>query len=146
MAMDDTTVVVDASVVAKWYLPEKHHLKARQLRDRFLDGSVDLTAPSVLPYEVLNALQYSQQFDENQLSLAAETLPRYGIELVPFSQVEKLVSTAYSIENTIFDASYVALAAARAATLYTADQKLIAGTAGTEYETSVRHVRSVPSA
>jgi predicted nucleic acid-binding protein len=141
---NSTTVVIDASVAAKWYLPEEHHQDARRLRDHFLEGAVDLTAPSMFPYEVINALRYSGQFDENELEQAAETLPSYGIDLVPFHQLEGLVPTAFAIENTIYDASYIALAATHDAVVYTADKKLINGLAGTEYEEYAAHVRSVP--
>ncbi|MEM4780270.1 MAG: type II toxin-antitoxin system VapC family toxin [Halalkalicoccus sp.] len=141
-----TTVVIDTSVAAKWYLPEKHHEDARRLRDHFLEGTVDLTAPSVFPYEVINALRYSGQFGECELEQAAGTLPSYGIDLVPFHRLEGLVSVAFAIENTIYDASYIALAAAQDAVVYTADRKLIDGLTETEYEEYAEHVRSVPSA
>lgn len=142
---NSSTVVVDASVAAKWYLPEDHHEDARRLRDHFLEGTVDLTAPNVFPYEVLNALRYSGQFDESELERAAETLPSYGIDLVPFHQLADLVSAAFGIENTIYDASYIALAATYDTVVYTADRKLIAGLAGTGYQEYAKRVRSVPS-
>lgn len=142
---NSSTVVVDASVAAKWYLPEIHHEDARRLRDHFLEGTVDLTAPSVFPYEVLNALQYSGEFDESELKQAAETLPSYGIDLVPFHQLEDPVSVAVGIENTIYDASYIALAVTHDTVVYTADRKLIDGLAKTGYEEYAEHVQSVPS-
>ena len=140
-----STVVVDASVAAKWYLPERDHRDARRLRDHYLDGVIDLTAPSVFPYEVLNALRYSGQFDEDELTEAAETLPGYGIELVPFHGLDDLVATAFGIGNTIYDAAYVALAVTHDTAVYTADGKLVDGLSGTEYEGYARHVRTVPS-
>lgn len=45
-------VVVDASVVAKWYVPEIHTLAALKL----LDGTYGLDAPDLLPSELGNIL------------------------------------------------------------------------------------------
>src|SRR6266852_1328743 len=48
--------VVDASVVAKWFLPEAHKDKAEKLLRDFLDEKVGLTAPDLLVSEVGNLL------------------------------------------------------------------------------------------
>src|SRR5712692_1971288 len=48
--------VVDASVVAKWFLPEAHKDKAEKLLRDFLDEKVELTAPDLLVAEVGNIL------------------------------------------------------------------------------------------
>ncbi|MEB3788258.1 MAG: hypothetical protein GSR78_05830 [Desulfurococcales archaeon] len=37
------------------------------LRDAYREGLVDLIAPSLLPYEVLNAPKYSDAFGEDEL-------------------------------------------------------------------------------
>jgi len=54
--------VADASVVAKWFLEEADSEPARRLRDDFLEGIVRLRAPSILPFEVLNALRFHPRF------------------------------------------------------------------------------------
>jgi len=61
------TVVPDASVVVKWYAPEQDHESARKLRDRYINGRIELTAPQLLPYEVVNALRYTDLFDRDSL-------------------------------------------------------------------------------
>lgn len=48
--------IVDASVVAKWFLPEAHKDKAEKLLRDFLDEKVGLTAPDLLVSEVGNLL------------------------------------------------------------------------------------------
>ena len=55
-------VVVDASVVAKWYLEEEYTEKALKLRDMHVNGEIELTAPELLLFEVLNAIRYSRFF------------------------------------------------------------------------------------
>jgi len=48
--------IVDASVVAKWFLPEPHKDKAETLLRDFLDEKIELTAPELLVVEVGNLL------------------------------------------------------------------------------------------
>jgi len=48
-------VVVDTSVVVKWFIVKDYSKEARLLRDAYAMGVLDLAAPSILPYEVLNA-------------------------------------------------------------------------------------------
>ncbi len=42
--------VVDASVVAKWFLDEEFSSEARRLRDDYAAELVELEAPCLLPY------------------------------------------------------------------------------------------------
>lgn len=143
---DRRQVVVDASVVVKWYVPEQHHEAARALRDGYLDGDLDLLAPALLPFEVVNALRYSGLFDDEQLRAAAGTLPEYGLELVPFGSLGPVADLAARADCSVYDASYLALAASRGCTLYTADERLV--TAGTETADgpTVEHVRAAGDA
>jgi len=60
-------VVVDASVVAKWYLEEEYTEKALKLRDMHVNGEIELTAPELLLFEVLNAIRYSGVFPVGEL-------------------------------------------------------------------------------
>jgi predicted nucleic acid-binding protein len=137
-----TPIVVDASVVAKWYLPERDHESARALRDAYLEGRCRLLAPALLPFEVVNALACSGHYDGERLAEAAATLPEYGIELVPFDAVGPLAQVARDADVTVYDAAYVALAASRASIVYTADERLIESVAESEYGDVASHVRS----
>jgi predicted nucleic acid-binding protein len=47
-------VVVDASVVVKWFIPEQGHANARELLLAARDRRVDLHAPDLLLAEVAN--------------------------------------------------------------------------------------------
>ena len=51
-------IVVDASVVVKWFVPEKDTGKALKLRDLYIRGDVELLSPTLLYYEVSNALRH----------------------------------------------------------------------------------------
>jgi len=135
-------VVVDTSTVVKWYIPEQHHERARTLRDDFLNGKHDLYAPALMPFESLNALNYSGHYDGERLVEAADSLGKYGIELVPFRAVGPVAEITTTVDITAYDAAYVALAVDRGATAYTADTTLLTDLEGSEYEDAVAHIRT----
>lgn len=134
------SVVPDASVVVKWFVPERHHEPARELRDDYLEGHHDLVAPALLPFEVTNALRYSQFHDEERLTVAAESMVEYGLELRPFGRSGAVAEIAVELDLPIYDASYLALAAAIDGPAYTADERLLAAVADTEYADRAIHI------
>lgn len=138
-------VVVDASVVAKWYIPERDHERARDLRDDYLNGSHDLHAPSLLPFEVVNALKYGGEYEDERLVEAAVSLAEYGISLVPYRDAGPVARTALDLDITISDASYLALADSNGWTVYTADSKLLDRVADTAYDDLATHIRGYTS-
>lgn len=134
-------IVVDASVVAKWYIPEQHHEEARELRDEYLDGPHTLLAPALLPFEVLNALKYSGQYEGDRLVDAATTLPEYGIELITYGDAGPVAEIAVDLDITLYDSSYLALAHTNDATVYTADSRLCDATDGSAHSDRCSHIR-----
>ena len=134
-------IVVDTSVVVKWYLPEQHHEAARALRDTYLESEIDLYAPELLPFEAINALRYSGHFDGEQLSAAAQSLSEYGIDIVPFRNAGNVAVIATDLDITVYDTAYVALAERLDTVAYTADETLLADIQG-EYTDHVAHIRT----
>ena len=120
-------VVADASVIVKWFVDEIYSDNAKELRDMYINGSIEITAPELMPYEVLNALKYTGMFTEEELTMAARSLSLYGFRLYSLSGklAEKTVEVAVQNDVTVYDASYVALAEELNSKLYTADEKLI---------------------
>jgi predicted nucleic acid-binding protein len=135
-------VVVDTSTVVKWYIPEQHHEQARALRDDFLNGKHDLYAPALMPFEAVNALNYSGHYDGERLHRAANSLGNYGIELVSFGSVGHIAEITNTVDITAYDAAYIALAVERDATVYTADGNLLQDLEGSEYEDTVAHIQT----
>ncbi|MFB6308615.1 MAG: type II toxin-antitoxin system VapC family toxin [Haloarculaceae archaeon] len=132
-------IVVDTSVIVKWYIPERHHEPARSLRDAYLDGSRDLVAPALMPFEAINALKYSGHYDGDRLAEAARSLSEYGIDLVSFGDIDGVAEIATELDVTIYDAAYVALARQLGTTAYTADENLIDDLGD---DTALAHIRN----
>ncbi len=136
--MERPKVVVDASVCAKWYLDEEYSDRARLLRDEFVKGQIAITVPSLLFYETLNALRYSRAFDEKELSVAADSLSKYGFEVwEPRGEVyREAARLSLAQEITVYDAAYVALSEHLRALFYTVDKKLL-----DRFPRRARHIR-----
>jgi predicted nucleic acid-binding protein len=135
-------VIIDTSTIIKWYIPEQHHKEARALRDDFLNGTQDLCAPALMPFEAINALHYSGHYDGDRLLEAQASLQNYGIEYVSFGSVGPIGEITDTVGITAYDAAYVALAEKREGTAYTADETLLADLDGSEYQATVNHIQT----
>ncbi len=120
-------VVPDASVIDKWFVEEEHSDAALNLREDYIARRVEIAAPHLLPFEVLNSLRHNPDFGLRDLVQVAEALDRYGFWLLPLSgQASRLTlekATEYGI--TVYDASYLSVAEMKEAMMYTADQRLL---------------------
>lgn len=132
--------VVDASVVVKWFVEEEYTDAALAVRDAYVDGAIELAAPSLLPYEVVNALRYSGAFEETELTKVSTALTKYDIDLVPYRRIDGIVETALETDATVYDAAYVTLAETRSEPLYTTDERLLEAVGS--YSERSAHVRS----
>jgi predicted nucleic acid-binding protein len=120
-------VVVDASVVAKWFLEEIYSTNALLLRDKYIAGEIELASPCIMPLEVLNALRYSGIYSKDALVSVVRSLDRYGIELWDLrSKYGQMVAdVTMELDISVYDASYVALAEITKARLVTADEEIV---------------------
>jgi len=137
-------VVADASVIVKWFIEEEYSDKALLLRDKHVNGDVRIAVPTILSFEVLNALKYSKLFNKGELTEISYSLARYGFEIHNLRDkfAEKTVEISIEKDITIYDASYVALAIILGTKLYTADKKLIEKTKD-EYTNAVLHIKEI---
>ncbi len=136
-------VVLDASVVVKWFVEEEGSREALEIRDRYVEGEIQIIAPELITYEVLNALYYKRLFSEDELKLISEALEAYSFSLYPLrgEYAKKAVEVSYENDITLYDASYVALAIVRDTFTYTADERLIRKL-GKVYRRYIRSLRS----
>ena len=120
-------IVIDANVVVKWFIEEKNSTKARILRDKYIGKEIKLITPSLLYFEVLNALKYSKLFNQAELNDAGESLENYGFNIITIKKKirEQMVKIAVEHDLSIHDASYLGLSIAMETILCTADEKII---------------------
>jgi predicted nucleic acid-binding protein len=120
-------IVVDASVVVKWFVEEENSDKAIKIRDKYVEGGIELIAPEIINFEVLNALYYKKLFSESELKEISEALDSYSFSLYSLKgeYAEKTIEVALKNNITIYDASYIALSIIKNTYMYTADEKLV---------------------
>jgi len=122
-------VVIDASVVLKWYLPdEEHGPKALDLLDKYISDEIDLVAPSLLEYEVINGLVIAQRkgrVKEEKFLIAIDGFINLDIKLKNISNIYTRVLHYCEIFNcSVYDASYLAVAEKEGISMITADERL----------------------
>ena len=119
-------IIADASVVTKWYKPDEQSSEANFLLQEHIAGKETIFAPTLLLYEVTNAMSVSGSVSHEALEEAIAAL--FDIKLQYVHPDEQFLKTAASLSKktriTIYDASYVVLAQMFRCPLITADKKL----------------------
>lgn len=120
-----TEIVLDGTVVLKWFErgATTQVAEARALRSRFEAGELMVTVPRLLFLEVLNVAGRQWRWSEAALAGLASQLEDYQFQVVEpeLAGVAAWVSRGLSA----YDATYVALAEARAIPLITDDREVL---------------------
>jgi len=121
--------VIDASVVLKWYLvDEEFDIKALRLLSEYVSNELDILAPSLLEYEVMNGLMIAQKrgrIKEEKILAAVEGFVNLGINLKSLSHLyPQVIHFCKTYNRSVYDASYMALALDEGISLITADEGL----------------------
>lgn len=116
-------LVIDASVVVKWFVPETHAKEARQLLKHH-----NLLAPDLLFLEVLNVLWQrvkNNLLTQKEATGMIATLLKAPLTIIPSTNLTfSAFELAIQHNQTMYDCTYVALAIREKAPLVTADAKL----------------------
>lgn len=119
-------LVLDTSVVLKWFADEENTEKALEIKEDFLSGEHEIVVPDLLRYELSNAMRYTDGFDHELISESLSNLKDLDIDIVvPTNEVMELAAKiAMEQEITFYDAVFIALADHIDARLITSDQEL----------------------
>ena len=128
------TLVVDASIALKWFLPEPDSVPAESLLLR----ADDLVAPTLIVAEVCNAAwkRFRRgETTERHLDWIADRIGCMGLVLIPDPALAvPATAIARRLDHPVYDCLYLALAEERQATLVTADRRLQARVRGTPWQ------------
>ena len=118
-----SALVVDASVVVKWFLPEIHS----QAAGRILKSKREFLAPDLIWAEVTNTLWKKQLKRELSLEEASSILKDFLRFPIQTFSSRSLLDTAWvlscQLDLSVYDGLYLALAVGHGCPLVTADRK-----------------------
>ncbi|MDA4123546.1 MAG: type II toxin-antitoxin system VapC family toxin [Thaumarchaeota archaeon] len=117
-------LVVDASVVVKWFVKEADSEDAVRLRDAHTDEELSLFAPDLLVYELANALRYRSGLGDGELEASVRALFDLDVALIAptAASVSRAASLAREMDVTTYDSAYLALAQDIGSELVTCDK------------------------
>jgi predicted nucleic acid-binding protein len=125
-------VVVDASVAAKWFLPENGEAlgdKALALLDQYDKREVQFVVPDLFYVEIASAIwkavrtgRVPRAFGDQALVLLTQ---REFATVPSLKLLDKAFQIATAFERTVYDGLYVALAEQTNSQLITADERLV---------------------
>jgi predicted nucleic acid-binding protein len=123
--------VPDASVAAKWFLPETQETlvpEARRILEGYAEGSIGLLVPDLFWAEIGNICWKAVRLGRMSRTSAEEALANLAGQGFRTSSSMPLLEDAFAIasdfKRTVYDAIYVALAVATNRIFVTADERL----------------------
>jgi predicted nucleic acid-binding protein len=125
-----TRLVVDASVVVKWFLPEV----LAEAALRIAEGDHRFLAPELLGAEFTSALWKKSRRGEIDTAAAVRMLDDFSRIAIAFHPLTPLLPTAFAIAaaagHSVYDCLYLALAEREDCPIVTADRRFYAAFAG----------------
>lgn len=122
-------MILDASVAAKWFLKgEAYEPQALRCREDFEAGSVDLSAPALIRYEVANAIWKRKDIKDTDAGKLAERAVSYLNALIVEESPhlpKRIIHISRTLEIPYYDSTYLALTEQLQQPLLTADKELL---------------------
>jgi len=122
-------LVIDASVLVKFFLPEILSGQAETLLSRVEEGEIKLRAPDLILPESGNILwkKYRRkELDRSEVGKISGLIESFPLSLEPSKPLMPLaVELAMAYGITVYDSMYLGVAKIFACALITADRKLV---------------------
>ena len=120
-------MIVDASVVLRGFFPyEEGHARAQALIRAYAQGEIELHAPTLLPYEVTNAVLQAIRRDRISPAKGREIITTFQGLNIPTAEVswQQTLELARTHDRSAYDGAYLALAEETGSKLVTGDRRL----------------------
>ena len=136
-------IVIDASVLIKWYVPEIHSDEAELL----IDDRFDIHAPELIIPEFGNILwkkcKLGELSSDESLILADEMVKDDITFHMHLPLLRESLRQAIATGQTIYDWTYLILALSLDAKFITADRRFFLAVRGTSYKSSIVWVENI---
>jgi predicted nucleic acid-binding protein len=118
-------IILDSSVVVKWFSTETKSAQALKLLDSYIQGTVELTISEILICEIGNALRYKPDYDIQKWKTALQQLYNLHMNQTPLTEdlTSRTGEIAYEGKVTFYDALPVAIAENKKIICITADEE-----------------------
>jgi predicted nucleic acid-binding protein len=121
-------LIIDASVLIKFFVPEVFSDKAEQLLARVEEGRVTLFAPDLIYAEAGNTLWKKHRLKEltqSEVGKITDLIISIPLKVEPSKALFPLaIDIAIAYEVTVYDALYLSMAKVYETQMMTADKKL----------------------
>jgi predicted nucleic acid-binding protein len=120
-------MIIDASVLLSAFFPDESQVQAQQLVREHVAGRISLKAPTLLPYEISNAIWQAERrtrISRIQADGVLKACIGLDIEIIPQAW-GVMLSLARRFNCSAYDAAYLSLAQSRGEPLITADERLV---------------------
>ncbi len=122
-------IIIDASVGVKWFSAEndKKVELAVLLQGKHFSGRIELSAPDLFIFEVLNSLVYKNIFNIAEINKIYDSLKLLNINIIipDDTVIKNAVSLSVNLKLSYYDSVYVALAQEMESLLITEDRKIL---------------------
>ena len=122
-------LVIDASVLIKFYVPEVLFDRAERLLAKVEKGDIELSAPDLIYPEVGNILWKKQRLKEinhSEVEEITDAILSFPLKIEASKPLLPLaLDIAIACGITVYDAIYVSLAKVYETAMMTADRKLV---------------------
>ena len=117
-------IILDSSVVGKWFSTETKSDEAHKFLDSYIQGTVELTISEILICEVSNALRYKPDYDTQKWKTALTHLFNLHMNVTHLNEnlTIRTGEIAFDGKITFYDALPVAIAENRKTVCITADE------------------------
>ena len=122
-------VVVDSSVVIKWFVVEPYSDEAHKILDGYKAGEINLLAPDLINAEVGNIVWKKHRIQDLSIEDAQEIIDTFKTITMTLTSSADLLEGAYNLavihERTVYDMMYIALANRENCQFVTADERMV---------------------
>ena len=127
------TLIIDASVAIKWFIPEDGSIAAL----RFLNGKRELIAPDLIRPEVGNIIWKLHSRHLLNADEASQIIDDFLSLPIEIHDSESLMASAFEIaietDRTVYDSLYLALAIKTHGIMVTADERFANALKNTDF-------------
>jgi predicted nucleic acid-binding protein len=121
--MAAASLVIDTSIVVKWYLPENGSEEASRIREECERTGTAIMMPELVRAELANAIWSHKQLKPEEKRGIVHHFLDMPFDIMPMEPelVQKAFDLACELDATVYDCMYLALAMLGGTRLITAD-------------------------